>query len=107
MSKKEKLISWDKLDSDDNGIKRYKGNLFTGIAVMDGICDKDIPSKIHYKDGELDGSWTYWYKNGQKSSEQYYKNGIYNGLYTEWHENGQKKLELYYKNGRIDGQAIS
>ena len=51
-----------------------------------------------FKDGELDGLVTEWYRNGQKKSEETYKDGKeIEG--TEWHyyENGQKKEEVTYR----------
>ena len=41
------------------------------------------------------------YKNGQKRTEETYKDGELNGLFTYWYENGQKKSERTYKNGKL------
>tara|TARA_B100001142_G_C14143021_1_gene581407 strand:+ start:277 stop:549 length:273 start_codon:yes stop_codon:yes gene_type:complete len=40
------------------------------------------------------------HNNGNKSIEGNYKNGLMNGIWTYWDENGQKKLERPYKNGK-------
>jgi antitoxin component YwqK of YwqJK toxin-antitoxin module len=32
-------------------------------------------SETHYKDGKLDGIWTWWYEDGTKEYEQHYKDG--------------------------------
>ena len=84
-----------------------------------------ILSKVHYKDGKLDGKWTFWYENGQKQLEANYKpyevlaedcrakrsspyifpaKDSKDGKWTEWYENGQKKLEQNYKCGRVIGK---
>ena len=54
----------------------------------------------NYKDGKLDGKWTWWHENGQKWSEINFKEGKPDGKWTEWDENGQKQKENNYKDGR-------
>ena len=56
-----------------------------------------------YKDGELDGLFTYWYENGQMREEETYKDGELDGLSTTWYENGQKEGEGNLKDGESDG----
>ena len=53
----------------------------------------------NYKNGNLEGSVSLFYKNGQKEWRYNYANGILNGTYTRWYKNGQKKREGTYKNG--------
>ena len=36
----------------------------------------------NYKDGKVDGSYTFWYKNGQKSYEENYKDGLRDGKFN-------------------------
>ena len=55
------------------------------------------------KDGELDGLMTEWYENGQKSSKKTYKDGGKDGLYTIWYDNGEKEEEGTYKDGKLNG----
>lgn len=57
-----------------------------------------------YKDGELDGLWTSWYENGNKSAEYTYKDGQKEGLCTIWYENGNKKNEYTLKDGKLEGK---
>jgi antitoxin component YwqK of YwqJK toxin-antitoxin module len=56
-----------------------------------------------YKNGELDGSCTTWFENGQKQFEYYYEEGWREGLRTEWYENGKKKCVRPYKDGVTNG----
>ena len=63
--------------------------------------------EIHYMNGKLDGAWTQWYGNGQKSYEGSYKDDKRDGLETSWYENGQKKSERNYKDGKEDGLSTS
>ena len=43
----------------------------------------------NYKDGKVDGLYTFWYKNGQKSYEESYKDGLRDGKFTGWYESGE------------------
>ena len=55
-----------------------------------------------YKDGKLDGKWTWWNKKGQKVRLKNYKNGKLDGKLIEWFQfNGEIKREENYKNGKI------
>tara|TARA_B110000008_G_scaffold200149_1_gene198685 strand:- start:284 stop:766 length:483 start_codon:yes stop_codon:yes gene_type:complete len=56
------------------------------------------------KNGMQDGTWIYYYKNGQKSAEINYKNSKLDGYYLAWHENGQKWEERVYRHGKLEGQ---
>ena len=87
-------------------------------------------AEVNYKDGKIEGLWTYWDKNDGKEykgeierkygkdgtffeypkwrfhhPKRHYtlKNGKYNGLVTLWYENGQKKSETNYKDDKNEG----
>ena len=67
----------------------------------------DVPLKDSWKNFSLHhGLVTYWYDNGQKSSERSYKYGKFDGILTQWYENGQKRFEINFKGGRKQGLAI-
>ena len=56
----------------------------------------------NYKDGKLDGKWTWWNKKGQKIKQKNYKNGKLDGKLIEWFQfNGEIKREEIYKNGKL------
>ena len=42
-----------------------------------------------------------YYENGQKNSEETYKDGKLDGLWTWWYANGQKFYEDIYKDGEL------
>ena len=46
----------------------------------------------------LEGLWTYWYKNGQKSKEGNFEGGDSTGIWIWWDKNGQIKKEKKFKN---------
>lgn len=52
---------------------------------------------------DLEGSFTFWYKNGQRLAEGNYEDGKLEGLSALWYENGQKQAEINFKNGNING----
>ena len=58
----------------------------------------------NYKDGEENGKWTWYYKNGQKESEETYKNGERDGLFTKWNKIGQISQKTYFVNNMKDGK---
>ena len=60
-------------------------------------------SEGNFKDGKVDGSFTFWYENGKKSSEKHYKNNKRDGKWTSWYDNGQKSSERFYNNDKIEG----
>lgn len=41
------------------------------------------------------------YENGQKTVEEHYKDGKLDGLYTYWYKNGQKMLNLMTSVNRL------
>ena len=51
----------------------------------------------------MDGSWVYWYENGQKRFQGIFKDGKERGGHVRWHENGQKKAEANFKDGKLVG----
>lgn len=57
-----------------------------------------------YVDGLRDGTWMYWYDNGNTWSQASYKAGIRHGRSTVWFENGQKYFEGRYKHGERAGR---
>ena len=80
-----------------NGIKngpfkgywRYWNYSDTPISPKLRIKDKYLLG--NYKDGFVDGLWTYWYKNGQREMEGFYKNGWKDGLWTYYTDDGSVK----------------
>ena len=44
---------------------------------------------------KLDGKWTSWHENGQKSWEGNFKDGHLDGKYTSWYEDGQMEVRWH------------
>ena len=51
----------------------------------------NLKSETHYKDGEIEGLETWFYRTGEKLEETYWKNGKRSGLVVSWNKNGRKK----------------
>jgi len=56
----------------------------------------------NWKDSKLHGLSTHWLE-GEKTSVRNFKNGKLDGLYTWWYFNGPKKIEVNFKNGKKVG----
>ena len=85
----------------NNYKKRFLGNLVDG--KKHGTWKEFHPNRRvlveNYKNGNLDGSVSLFYKNGQKEWSYKYSNGILNGSYSRWHSNGMKATNGYFENG--------
>ena len=60
-----------------------------------------------WKDGKKDGPWVSHYENGQLRYERTYKDGILDGPWVRYHDNGQLSYEGTYKDGERDGPWVS
>ena len=54
----------------------------------------------HYIDGELEGEFRSWHRNGEQDSVFNYKNGVRQGMQRMWHDNGQLAEEVSYLDGK-------
>ena len=45
----------------------------------------------------------HYYENGQIRTDAFYKNGALDGLYTFYHENGKIYVKVNYDKGDLDG----
>ena len=57
----------------------------------------------YYKNDELNGLQTTYFKNGKVGEKTNYLNGIKNGSSQIYADNGQLLQDLNYKNGELDG----
>ena len=114
----------------DSGIKNFVSNyndnkqngLYTrwnadGIKVEEGTYKNsnmdgtfsfwydngNIDKKFNYKDDKVDGLQEWYYKNGVKSKSSEYSLGVKKGNFQEWYQSGQLKFNLNYKNNKKDG----
>lgn len=101
---------WNELlNSDGSGASYYRIINYKNGKVINPVIDYFISGEKqmvgNYSDyiDPRNGLFTWFYKNGQKSSEATYINGKLNGKYTEWYSNGEKKEEVNYVDNRKDG----
>lgn len=52
---------------------------------------------------DREGTFTWFYANGQKQQECQYKNNQFHGLFQEWYENGQNKTRQNFNENIPDG----
>jgi antitoxin component YwqK of YwqJK toxin-antitoxin module len=58
------------------------------------------------KNGERDGIWTAWFKNGTVESEAMYADGLRHGKINTWYESGKLRYTGFYANGELFGEWI-
>ena len=58
------------------------------------------------KNGERDGAWVSYHKNGQLFLKSYWKNFKQEGTWISYRENGQFWFKMNYKNGKTEGAAV-
>ena len=59
--------------------------------------------KSTYKNGELDGPFESYYKNGQLAVNSNYKYGNFDGVFEKFSEEGKLQKRKSYKEGKLDG----
>ena len=86
--------------------RTYKDGELDGLWTVWGR-NGNAQRSVNYKNGKRDGLWTIWDENsGQKRDELTYKDGNPDGSFTSWYSNGQKILELFFEDGKKDGLLI-
>lgn len=63
--------------------------------------------KFNSQNNKEQGICTWYYKNGNKSSQSNYLDGVKSGKSVTYFENGNRESELFYINGVKNGLAIS
>ncbi len=90
----------------------WKGSITTASAVPTGEDQKHGTWTEWYRsgnkkaEGQYDhnvaaGKFIWWYENGQKQAEVEYQAGVYSGTFTTWHPNGLKESQAEYRNGEL------
>lgn len=103
--------SWNKTSIDNSSFyrKAFKETRKKWI-VTDYYKDGTIQMKGQYicrRMKKKNGKFIYFYKNGEKKTENNYVNNIKMGLYQEWFDDGVIKLQGKYTNNDKDGMWVS
>lgn len=77
----------------------YNGSPFTGKCFENFSNGKTVVEGS-YKNGKMEGTWTWYYENGLKKRLSNYRNGELHGLSIVWYPNGKKRSELQYERGK-------
>ena len=74
------------------------------ITFYDPLGGK-LSQGFYNKDGNRNGTFTYYYPSGKTSQVEEYKDGELNGMLTGYYANGNKKFENQYVKGVQDGYS--
>lgn len=93
-----------KSDQSDRSKAREKINQFDRNGKKQGpwkeYSDNNLIAEGSYDDGQRDGLWIIWYKNGQKKEEGHYSGGEKQGMWTQWNEDGTLMWKGLWENGK-------
>ena len=88
--------------------KPNKQKPFSGENICAYSSNGQYYSQGMYKDGRMDGKWTFWYENGEKKEERNYKGdreiGRGGSVITRY-SNDQKHTEINYKDNKQHGKT--
>ncbi len=90
------------------GLIYAKGVLSREMQVKNGKLDGMVKtyragaliSEVMYRQGNLHGAATTFYKNGRPELTSYYSYGLIDGLTTSWYQNGVIIHEVIFRNGK-------
>ena len=77
------------------------GNIINGYLYKN---DTILAEGLILNKGSFDGSWQYYYLNGNIKAKGIYENGSKNGIWTYYYENGKKQQVGKYKNETPSGE---
>lgn len=94
-------ISMEHLEKDRSGkyILIKTGALYSG-DVYKKYENGQIGMSGKVLNGQFDGLWTWWYKEGEKRRETTFKHGRKDGFSYWWHKNGVKKSEIKFSDNK-------
>ncbi len=97
----------DKFPGLENQINKADNYGKQGIWVFFGERDSIIFMISQYDNDTLNGYFTRFWGNGNKSEEGYYKKGLLDSLFTAYWGDGKTRANVYYRNGLLNGTAIT
>ena len=79
------------------------------INKMNGVCkyynkDNTLLATGNMVNGEMQGKWIGYYKNGKTQWEGEYNNSLQHGKWINYHLNGTKAAERIFTNGKTIGE---
>jgi len=77
-------------------------NTFSGW-VKESYPDKNYKTLGYLKNGQKEGTWLGWHKNGKKKFKQGWEKGNYHGVFNVWYDNGNVQVNGQTKEGEVDG----
>ena len=84
---------------DGNFYKKFTDILFTGEVTG--------KQKGSMNNGKREGTWIFYYDNGQLRRKGNFKNGNQEGSWVSYHDNGQLNFKGNYKNDKREGSSFT
>jgi len=84
-----------------------RGELEEGLQEGDWsyyYANGELSSQGRYEEDKQVGEWRAYYENGRPKFRGSYLGGYRNGLWTYWHATGSRKAMGYFVDGREEGQ---
>ena len=78
-------------------------NQWDSVEVVIPDFKPKLKLQGNYLNGNRDGTWTEFYKDGKRKTELNYSNGKFSGLQSYWSSNGNKVEEKNYIHGKQQG----
>ncbi|MEL6348785.1 MAG: hypothetical protein AAFV53_37115 [Myxococcota bacterium] len=91
------------------GCRRWRSKIAHGpqIKTHPRGAPWRLASDGHFADGQLHGTWTEWFPNGQVRTTGTWDRGVRVGLWREWHPNGTLRwARAYDAQGRLHGAEL-
>lgn len=77
----------------------FKDGQLDGLWVIKDIQDRKI-FELRYRDGQRDGTGSWWYPNGQQRRQLECRQDLLHGQWSEWDEQGKLVRENWFREGR-------
>lgn len=101
--------SWEQCAKEEARYYRIINMDFSGdflFHVTDYYLSGQIQMTGNYRSirpDDREGSFAWYYPDGQKQQDCEYKNNMFHGLFQEWYEDGQIKIRQSFSEGLPDG----
>jgi antitoxin component YwqK of YwqJK toxin-antitoxin module len=90
------------LGSNNNGIPDGVSIEWYPQSWTEKVTSKKIKKREYlYKNGSLDGPYTFWNESGVKKNEGLYSNNVLTGIYKSYNDKGELESEKEYINGLL------
>jgi uncharacterized protein len=107
-------------DKKDADIITWDNNMVYGVGHTNPVTKKHYGEWTYFyqrsgllwgkgtynEAGKYEGTWTFYFENGNMKEKTEYKNGLMEGVSEFWWSNGEKRSTYTYKMGKIEGDFV-